>query len=95
MGEAKRRKKLDPNFGKIRKNPNNAQLNLNKFQEYMDKPLSEYANPENDALFSEGIEELFLMAKQAGVNLPSLPDDPKERQILLDRIKQEAIKYKI
>ena len=88
MGEAKRRKKLDPNFGKIPRKGKKAKLDLELFQKYMDLPTSEYSKPENAALVEQGLEQFMLMAEQAGVQTPSLPTDPEERQRLLEKFKQ-------
>lgn len=88
MGEAKRRKKLDPNFGKIRRTPKFKKNELEKFQQFMEMPLSEYANPEKQNLFEEGIEQLCLMGKAAGVDMPELPSDPEERKNFLNKLKE-------
>ncbi|MCH2247407.1 MAG: hypothetical protein MK111_22705, partial [Crocosphaera sp.] len=82
MGEAKRRKKLDPNFGKI-PSPRKAQLDVELFEKYMDLPLSEYSEPEHANLVEKGIEQLFLLAEKAGVEIPDLPTDPEEKQRFL------------
>ncbi|MCH2228067.1 MAG: hypothetical protein MK033_09855 [Candidatus Caenarcaniphilales bacterium] len=87
MGEAKRRKKLDPNFGKIPKQ-RKAQLDVELFEKYMDLPLSEYSEPEHASLVEKGIEQLFLLAEKAGVEIPDLPTDPEEKQRFLHKFKE-------
>ncbi len=54
----------------------------------MDLPLSEYSEPEHAALVEKGIEQLFLIAKEAGVEMPTLPTDPIEKQRFDDQFKQ-------
>lgn len=88
MGEAKRRKILDPNFGKVPRAKKNTQLDLELFEQYMDLPLSEYTAPEHQELVEKGVEQLFLIAQEAGIKLPPMPTDPMEKQRLLRRFAQ-------
>ena len=88
MGEAKRRKKLDPNFGKSPRRRSARKLDLELLDKYMDLPLSEHSEPEHAQLVEQGLEQLFLMAQQAGVAMPNLPTDPIEKQQLLHKLKQ-------
>ena len=64
MGEAKRRKKLDPNFGKIPGRRSATKLDLELLEKYMDLPLSEHSEPEHAQLVEQGLEQLFLMARK-------------------------------
>jgi hypothetical protein len=88
MGEAKRRKKLDPNFGKSPRRRKETKLDRELLDKYMDLPLLEYSEPEHAQLVEQGLEQLFLMAQQAGVAMPKLPTDPIEKQQLLHKLKQ-------
>jgi hypothetical protein len=88
VGEAKRRKLLDPNFGKVRQPRKISSVDLEALQNYLDLPLSEYTNPENEALVEKGFEQFYLFAKEAGVKMPPLPTDPSEKQRFLARFKQ-------
>ncbi len=88
MGEAKRRKKLDPNFGKIPGPSKRTKLDLKLLEKYMDLPLSEHSEPEHSQLVEQGLEQLFLMAKEAGVEMPPMPTDPEEKQRFLHQFKQ-------
>ena len=54
----------------------------------MDLPLSEYSEPEHASLVEKGVEQLFLMAKAAGVEMPTLPTDPIEKQRFLHKFKE-------
>jgi hypothetical protein len=51
-------------------------------------PLSEYTNPKNEALVEQGFEQLYLKAKEAGVEMPPLPTEPEEKKCFLARFKQ-------
>ena len=95
MGEAKRRKKLDPNFGKIPQKRGQAKLDFKLFKKFMDLPSSFYSKPENATLVEQGLEQFMLMAEQAGVQIPSLPTDPEERQRLLEKFKQGIANTKL
>ncbi|NEQ78692.1 MAG: hypothetical protein F6J89_08330 [Symploca sp. SIO1C4] len=88
MGEAKRRKKLDPNFGKIPRPRKGTQFDFELFEKYMDLPLSEYSEPEHAQLVEKGLEQLFHLAQEAGVEMPPMPTDPMEKQRLLHRFTQ-------
>lgn len=88
MGEAKRRKLLDSNFGKIRQSRNPGSVDLEQLQNYLDLPLSEFTSPENEALVEQGFEQLYLLARQAGVEMPPMPTDPEEKQHFIARFKQ-------
>jgi hypothetical protein len=88
VGEAKRRKLLDPNFGKVRQPRNPSSVDLEALQNYLDLPLSEFTSPENEALVEQGFEQLYLLARQAGVEMPPMPTDPSEKQHFLERFKQ-------
>jgi hypothetical protein len=61
---------------------------LEALQNYLDLPLSEYTNPENEALVEQGFEQLYLLAKESGVEMPPIPSDPEEKQHFLARFKQ-------
>ena len=88
MGEAKRRKKNDPNFGKNPRYHSAKELDIELFEKYMDLPLEEHSEPENSQLVEQGIEQLFIMAEKAGIEMPSLPTDFAEKQRFLHRLKQ-------
>jgi hypothetical protein len=66
MGEAKRRKKLDPNFGK-NPSPKKAQLDLELFEKYLDLPLSEYSEPLHANLVEKGNKLPQLAHAEVGV----------------------------
>ena len=88
MGEAKRRKKLDPNFGKNPRRRSATKLDLKLLEKYLDLPVSEHSEPEHSQLVEQGLEQLLLMAQQAGVEMPSLPTEKEEKQRFLHQLKQ-------
>ncbi|NEO99087.1 MAG: hypothetical protein F6K58_10475 [Symploca sp. SIO2E9] len=88
MGEAKRRKKLDPTFGKIPRSKKVTEFDPELFEKYMDLPLSEYSEPEHAQLVEKGLEQLELLAQKAGVEMPTMPSDPMEKQRFLHRFAQ-------
>jgi hypothetical protein len=61
---------------------------LEQLQNYLDWPLSEFTSPENETLVEQGFEQLYLLARQAGVVLPPMPTAPEEKQHFLARFKQ-------
>ena len=95
MGEAKRRKKLDPNFGKFPSPGQATKLDFELLEKYMDLPLSEHSEPEHSQLVEKGLEQLFLMAQEAGVSMLPMPTDPEEKQRFLHYFKQGMAKFRL
>ena len=97
MGEAKRRKKLDKTFGKVRrhfypKKPDFSLPELEKFDKFMSLPLEDLNNPENAELVDHGFELLYSMSEKSGVELPPLPDDKEERKQIFRNLKEDMAK---